>query len=409
MILQVPASLSPDPHRWDRNDVATFLQFCEREYDLPSIELSFFAMDGKTLCMLAKCDFIDRCRGAGDLLHNVLHYLINRLIKRRAPASPKFKPTHGRNNYHPYRQPPCKFHFFLKVTILKVTYRNLFKKKLVCSVHSASSWIHLPPNRPNGPPILSRKLPSAFSPVVPRKLPPTWSPALPPVLPPALPPVLPSVFPQILPPALPPVLLPPWQGVSPTPSIHSDQKNASTSSHISSEGDEWSAPRTPMPLTEHISNVMSTWPSGVYADTQFYGVASYTAPTFFASPVSFGAPVTMHPLILCAPISYHMFHAPSYQQMVYLETPSHRHGSILKKKKKKISKEVGISFPIQWISVKRIEFNFRLLIISIIVYCLFLFFSPTGIMRIFIRIIERRSLQRYHCLEGSRIESFRVY
>ena len=36
----------PDPRTWGREDVVTFLRWCEREFDLPGLDLDKFQMNG---------------------------------------------------------------------------------------------------------------------------------------------------------------------------------------------------------------------------------------------------------------------------------------------------------------------------------------------------------------------------
>jgi ETS translocation variant 6/7 len=36
-----------DPRVWSRDDVATFLRWCEREFDLPHFDMEMFQMNGK--------------------------------------------------------------------------------------------------------------------------------------------------------------------------------------------------------------------------------------------------------------------------------------------------------------------------------------------------------------------------
>lgn len=41
------ACIGPDPRTWGREDVLTFLRWCEREFDLPGLDLDKFQMNGK--------------------------------------------------------------------------------------------------------------------------------------------------------------------------------------------------------------------------------------------------------------------------------------------------------------------------------------------------------------------------
>lgn len=87
---QLPAQLSADPRLWNRDDVAIFLRWSEREFDLPKFDLDSFQMNGKAICLLSKADFAERCQGAGDVLHNLLHMLIRdaQMLHRHLPTSP---------------------------------------------------------------------------------------------------------------------------------------------------------------------------------------------------------------------------------------------------------------------------------------------------------------------------------
>ncbi|XP_067623491.1 ets DNA-binding protein pokkuri [Eurosta solidaginis] len=87
---QLPPSLPSDPRLWGREDVAVFLRFCEREFDLPKVDHDLFQMNGKALCLLTRADFGHRCPGAGDVLHNVLQMLIieSHMMQWHLPNSP---------------------------------------------------------------------------------------------------------------------------------------------------------------------------------------------------------------------------------------------------------------------------------------------------------------------------------
>jgi len=84
---QMPNQLPTDPRHWAREDVCQFLQWCEREFELPPIELDRFRMNGKALCMLNKSDLTERAPGAGDVVHNALQMLLRDAVCR-LPASP---------------------------------------------------------------------------------------------------------------------------------------------------------------------------------------------------------------------------------------------------------------------------------------------------------------------------------
>jgi len=43
---QLPNALATDPRIWSREDVTTFLRWCEREFDLPTFDMDMFQMNG---------------------------------------------------------------------------------------------------------------------------------------------------------------------------------------------------------------------------------------------------------------------------------------------------------------------------------------------------------------------------
>lgn len=104
---QLPSQLPQDPRLWGRDEVAVFLQFCEREFDLPKLEMEMFQMNGKALCLLTKNDLAERIPGAGDVLHNVLQMLVkeNQLVMKHLPSSP-VTPTSRYHPFSPHSQPP---------------------------------------------------------------------------------------------------------------------------------------------------------------------------------------------------------------------------------------------------------------------------------------------------------------
>ncbi|XP_030023582.2 ets DNA-binding protein pokkuri [Manduca sexta] len=105
---QLPAGLPPEPRLWTREDVAVFLKWCEREFDLPNFDMDLFQMNGKALCLLTKTDLGERCPGAGDVLHNVLQMLVrDAALLGRVPSSP-VTPTARAAPYppSPHSHPP---------------------------------------------------------------------------------------------------------------------------------------------------------------------------------------------------------------------------------------------------------------------------------------------------------------
>lgn len=100
---QLPTSLAGDPRVWSREDVATFLRWAEREFDLQPIDMDMFQMNGKAMCLLTRTDLSERAPGSGDVLHNVLQILVRDAnnLQRMLPSSP-VTPT----SRHPYPLSP---------------------------------------------------------------------------------------------------------------------------------------------------------------------------------------------------------------------------------------------------------------------------------------------------------------
>lgn len=100
---QLPSSLASDPRVWSREDVATFLRWAEREFDLQPIDMDMFQMNGKAMCLLTRTDLAERAPGSGDVLHNVLQILVRDAnnLQRMLPSSP-VTPT----SRHPYPLSP---------------------------------------------------------------------------------------------------------------------------------------------------------------------------------------------------------------------------------------------------------------------------------------------------------------
>ncbi|XP_050502339.1 ets DNA-binding protein pokkuri isoform X1 [Diabrotica virgifera virgifera] len=100
---QLPSSLPSDPRVWNRDDVTTFLQWAEREFDIQPIDHDMFQMNGKAMCLLTRTDLSERAPGSGDVLHNVLQILVREAnnLQRILPSSP-VTPT----SRHPYPLSP---------------------------------------------------------------------------------------------------------------------------------------------------------------------------------------------------------------------------------------------------------------------------------------------------------------
>ncbi|PSN40198.1 hypothetical protein C0J52_12886 [Blattella germanica] len=135
----LPTSLASDPRVWSRDDVATFLRWCEREFDLPHFDMEMFQMNGKAICLLTKSDLAERSPGAGDVLHNVLQLLVRdaQTLQRCLPSSP-VTPT-SRHHY------PLSPHHMTGATShpSTPTWNNLLTSTTVTSDFQTPSLAHL--------------------------------------------------------------------------------------------------------------------------------------------------------------------------------------------------------------------------------------------------------------------------
>ncbi|XP_068997448.1 transcription factor ETV7 [Embiotoca jacksoni] len=68
----LPGRLRINPSLWDKDDVAHWLHWAQREYSLRRPEKGHFEMNGRALCLLTKEDFRLRCPSSGDVLYEIL-------------------------------------------------------------------------------------------------------------------------------------------------------------------------------------------------------------------------------------------------------------------------------------------------------------------------------------------------
>ncbi|XP_042348332.1 transcription factor ETV7 isoform X1 [Plectropomus leopardus] len=68
----LPGRLRINPSLWDKEDVAHWLQWAQREYSLRRPEKGRFEMNGRALCLLTKEDFRRRSPSSGDVLYEIL-------------------------------------------------------------------------------------------------------------------------------------------------------------------------------------------------------------------------------------------------------------------------------------------------------------------------------------------------
>ncbi|XP_070695788.1 transcription factor ETV7 [Pempheris klunzingeri] len=68
----LPGRLRINPSLWDKEDVAHWLHWAQKEYSLCRPEKGRFEMNGRALCLLTKEDFRRRCPSSGDVLYEIL-------------------------------------------------------------------------------------------------------------------------------------------------------------------------------------------------------------------------------------------------------------------------------------------------------------------------------------------------
>ncbi|XP_029361584.1 transcription factor ETV7 isoform X1 [Echeneis naucrates] len=68
----LPGRLRINPSLWDKEDVAHWLHWAQKEYSLRKPEKGRFEMNGRALCLLTKEDFRHRCPSSGDVLYEIL-------------------------------------------------------------------------------------------------------------------------------------------------------------------------------------------------------------------------------------------------------------------------------------------------------------------------------------------------
>ncbi|XP_067095281.1 transcription factor ETV7 isoform X2 [Osmerus mordax] len=103
---QLPGRLRINPSLWDKEDVAHWLHWAQKEYALRRPERGHFEMNGRALCLLTKEDFRRRCPSSGDVLYELLQCVKQ---QRRGVVSAPLKPSHGHLLPNPpshIQQPP---------------------------------------------------------------------------------------------------------------------------------------------------------------------------------------------------------------------------------------------------------------------------------------------------------------
>ncbi|XP_033825206.1 transcription factor ETV7 [Periophthalmus magnuspinnatus] len=86
----LPGRLRINPSLWDKEDVALWLAWAQKEYCLRPPEKGQFEMNGRALCLLTKEDFRRRCPSSGDVLYEILQCVKQQRRKAcEIPQSPQ--------------------------------------------------------------------------------------------------------------------------------------------------------------------------------------------------------------------------------------------------------------------------------------------------------------------------------
>ncbi|XP_059189289.1 transcription factor ETV7 [Centropristis striata] len=88
----LPGQLRINPSLWDKEDVAHWLHWAQREYSLRRPEKGRFEMNGRALCLLTKEDFRRRCPSSGDVLYEILQ-CVKQQRRSVVPDPPNSSPS----------------------------------------------------------------------------------------------------------------------------------------------------------------------------------------------------------------------------------------------------------------------------------------------------------------------------
>lgn len=83
----LPGRLRINPSLWDKEDVAHWLLWAQKEYSLRPPEKGHFEMNGRALCLLTKEDFRRRCPSSGDVLYEILQCVKQQKRKAWEPSN----------------------------------------------------------------------------------------------------------------------------------------------------------------------------------------------------------------------------------------------------------------------------------------------------------------------------------
>ncbi|XP_040007938.1 transcription factor ETV7 isoform X2 [Xiphias gladius] len=103
----LPGRLRINPSLWDKEDVAHWLHWAQKEYSLRRPEKGHFEMNGRALCLLTKEDFRRRCPSSGDVLYEILQCVKQ---QRRSVVCDPQNASPSPANEHSQSQASCRIH-----------------------------------------------------------------------------------------------------------------------------------------------------------------------------------------------------------------------------------------------------------------------------------------------------------
>ncbi|XP_029012550.1 transcription factor ETV7 [Betta splendens] len=95
----LPGRLRINPSLWDKEDVAHWLHWAQKEYSLRRPEKGRFEMNGRALCLLTKEDFRRRCPSSGDVLYEILQ-CVKQQRRSVVCEAPKASPSKAAQHTH---------------------------------------------------------------------------------------------------------------------------------------------------------------------------------------------------------------------------------------------------------------------------------------------------------------------
>lgn len=93
----LPGRLRISPSLWDKDDVALWLVWAQKEYSLRLPVKGDFEMNGRALCLLTKEDFRRRCPSSGDVLYEILQCVKQQRKRTCEHLSQTCNPVHAQS------------------------------------------------------------------------------------------------------------------------------------------------------------------------------------------------------------------------------------------------------------------------------------------------------------------------